>query len=186
MDEKNGPQCEQFQVSDEYRKNLTRFTYEKTAFQGWRLCISRGRKTMVKYFSDKRYGNSNKALEAAEETLRKLRLIFETSRVANNGKVDDASVRLAQAVLDGLKRDDVDHRRMERGKKLRLKEEAKKKRAAEARDRSAETRKRPAIRRRSSKKTGAGAETPSGTEIPPRKTRSYKKSNPVTPVATQA
>ena len=29
------------------KKNLTRFTYETTAFQGWRLCISRGGKTFL-------------------------------------------------------------------------------------------------------------------------------------------
>ena len=35
------------------KKNLTRFTYETTAFQGWRLCISRGGQTFMRYFSDK-------------------------------------------------------------------------------------------------------------------------------------
>ena len=51
------------------RKNLTRFTYETTAFQGWRMCIARGGTTFTKYFSDKEYGGERKALKAAEEAL---------------------------------------------------------------------------------------------------------------------
>jgi len=29
------------------KKNLTRFTYETTAFQGWRLCLSRSGSTFT-------------------------------------------------------------------------------------------------------------------------------------------
>jgi len=35
------------------KKNLTRFTYKTTAFQGWRLCIARGGASFTRYFSDK-------------------------------------------------------------------------------------------------------------------------------------
>ena len=49
------------------KRNLTRFTYETTAFQGWRLCISRTGKTFTKYFSDKKYGGPKKSLQAAEK-----------------------------------------------------------------------------------------------------------------------
>ena len=38
------------------KRNLTRFTYETTAFHGWRLCISRGGATFRRYFSDKQCG----------------------------------------------------------------------------------------------------------------------------------
>ena len=48
------------------RKNLTRFTYETTAFQGWRLNIYKRGTTFEKYFSDKKYGGQRKALKAAD------------------------------------------------------------------------------------------------------------------------
>lgn len=48
-------------------KNLTRFTYDKTAFKGWRLSISRKSKQFTCYFSDKEYGGESVALEAAIE-----------------------------------------------------------------------------------------------------------------------
>ena len=52
------------------RKNLTRFTYDTTAFQGWRLTLERKGTTFTKYFSDKKYGSERKALKAAEVALR--------------------------------------------------------------------------------------------------------------------
>lgn len=68
------------------RKNLTRFTYEDTAFQGWRLCISRGGKTFVKYFSDKKLGGGEEALAAAEKMLTEITSLFEESK-KNNGDI---------------------------------------------------------------------------------------------------
>ena len=62
------------------KKNLTRFTYETRAFQGWRLCLSREGRTFVKYFSDKKYGSSDLALEAAEQMLEDWKAILEESR----------------------------------------------------------------------------------------------------------
>jgi len=58
---------------DKSRKNLTRFTYETTSFQGWRLCVSKFGETFTKYFSDKKYENEDKALAAAEEALVKVK-----------------------------------------------------------------------------------------------------------------
>lgn len=51
------------------KKNLTRFTYENAAFEGWRLCVSRGGTTFTKYFPDKKYGDPQTSLDAAETTL---------------------------------------------------------------------------------------------------------------------
>lgn len=62
------------------RKNLTRFTYENTAFQGWRICISRNGKTFVKYFSDKRYGSEEAARTAAEELLDKIQGVLDDAK----------------------------------------------------------------------------------------------------------
>ncbi|MBR5523591.1 MAG: hypothetical protein IKV82_09025 [Akkermansia sp.] len=46
-------------------KNITRYTYEKTAFQGWRLCLSRNKVQYVRYFADKGAGSAEAALAEA-------------------------------------------------------------------------------------------------------------------------
>ncbi len=48
-------------------KNLTRYTYEHTHFQGWRLNITRRWTTFCKYFPDKMYGGEAAAFRAAKE-----------------------------------------------------------------------------------------------------------------------
>ncbi|MGC6425766.1 MAG: hypothetical protein ACON5H_02075 [Akkermansiaceae bacterium] len=62
------------------RKNLTRFTYETAAFEGWRLCMSRGGTTFTKYFSDKVYGSGEESLAAAEKALAALVELLNGSR----------------------------------------------------------------------------------------------------------
>ena len=81
------------------RKNLTRFTYETTAFQGWRLCMSRGGKTFTRYFSDKQCGGPRKALKAAEEKLAELRAFLE-SAPRRNGKLTARAAQQAKKLLD--------------------------------------------------------------------------------------
>ena len=49
-------------------RNITRFTYEFTSFQGWRVTICRNRVHFTRYFSDKQYGSEEAALEAALTT----------------------------------------------------------------------------------------------------------------------
>ena len=61
------------------KRNLTRFTYETTAFQGWRLCIARGGKTFMRYFSDKQCGGERKALKAAETKLAELKAYLDSA-----------------------------------------------------------------------------------------------------------
>ena len=51
------------------RKNITRFTYEFTSFQGWRVTLCRRQKHFTRYFSDKQYGSAEAALRAAIEVL---------------------------------------------------------------------------------------------------------------------
>ena len=48
-------------------KNISRFNYKKTAFQGWRLAISRKHINFVKYFGDKKYGGHRQSFMAAVE-----------------------------------------------------------------------------------------------------------------------
>jgi len=80
-------------------KNLTRFTYETAAFQGWRLSISRSGTVFTKYFSDKKYGGEKQSFAAAESTLAALRELLEgTKRV--NGKYPPATVRKAEKLLE--------------------------------------------------------------------------------------
>ncbi len=46
-------------------KNITRYTYERTSFQGWRLSICRKWNQFTKYFPDRVYGSSKAAKIAA-------------------------------------------------------------------------------------------------------------------------
>jgi len=46
-------------------KNITRFTYEFTSFQGWRVNICRKNQHFTRYFSDKQYGGEELAFRAA-------------------------------------------------------------------------------------------------------------------------
>ena len=80
------------------KRNLTRFTYETTAFQGWRLCLSRAGTTFTKYFSDKKYGSSKKSLTTAENTLTELIQLVDNARRVN-GKLSQATIRKAQKIL---------------------------------------------------------------------------------------
>ncbi len=49
-------------------RNITRFTYEFTSFQGWRVTLCRNQVHFTRYFSDKQYGGEQAALEAALAT----------------------------------------------------------------------------------------------------------------------
>lgn len=80
------------------KKNLTRFTYENAAFQGWRLCISRSGTTFTRYFPDKKFGGPRKSLAAAEKTLKELKSLVEGSRKVN-GKLSATTVRKAEKLL---------------------------------------------------------------------------------------
>lgn len=46
-------------------RNITRFTYEFTSFQGWRVTLCRNQVHFTRYFSDKQYGGEQQALKAA-------------------------------------------------------------------------------------------------------------------------
>lgn len=80
------------------KRNLTRFTYEHTAFQGWRLCLSRGGTTFTKYFSDKQYGGGKKSLDAAESALNDLKALLDASKKVQ-GKLSPTAIRKAEKLL---------------------------------------------------------------------------------------
>ncbi len=81
------------------KKNLTRFTYETTAFQGWRLCTSRAGTTFTKYFSDKKYGGPRKSSKAADTALKELKELVDNSRRVD-GKLSKTTQAKAKKLLD--------------------------------------------------------------------------------------
>ncbi|MBG7608236.1 MAG: hypothetical protein IZT59_09450 [Verrucomicrobia bacterium] len=80
------------------KKNLTRFTYENAAFEGWRLCISRSGTTFTKYFPDKKFGGPRKSLDAAETALEELKTLL-TGAKRVNGKLTPAAIKKAETLL---------------------------------------------------------------------------------------
>ena len=53
-------------------KNITRFTYQESSFEGWRLALCRCRLPFTHYFPDKKYGGKEQALTAAQEMRRQI------------------------------------------------------------------------------------------------------------------
>lgn len=74
------------------KKNLTRFTYENSAFLGWRLCVTSKNKSFVKYFSDKQYGGPKQSLASAEAALKELKTILSKARLVN-GTLSETTVK---------------------------------------------------------------------------------------------
>lgn len=81
------------------KKNLTRFTYENAAFEGWRLCISRSSSTFMRYFPDKKFGGPRKSLAAAEKALKQVKAMLDGARRVN-GKLSASAVRQIDKFLD--------------------------------------------------------------------------------------
>lgn len=46
-------------------KNITRYTYENTDFQGWRVSIQRCGRIITRYFSDLQYGSEEDSYREA-------------------------------------------------------------------------------------------------------------------------
>ncbi len=82
-------------------KNLTRFTYETAAFQGWRLSISRSGTVFTKYFSDKKFGGEEASFAAAEAALGAIKEFLDGSKRVN-GKYAAATIRKAEKLLEQM------------------------------------------------------------------------------------
>ncbi len=80
------------------KKNLTRFTYETAAFEGWRLCLSRKGSTFTRYFPDKKFGGGKKSLAAAESTLTDLKALLDDSKLVE-GKLSPTTIKKAEKLL---------------------------------------------------------------------------------------
>lgn len=80
------------------KKNLTRFTYETAAFEGWRLCISRAGTTFTRYFPDKKFGGGKKSLAAAEKTLTDVKGLLDGAKRID-GKLSATTIRKVEKIL---------------------------------------------------------------------------------------
>lgn len=80
------------------RRYLTRYTYETTAFQGWRVSITRSGVNFTKYFSDKKFGDSTTSMAAAERALESLLKLLEKAK-KKRGKLSSFSVEKAKRHL---------------------------------------------------------------------------------------
>ena len=80
------------------KKNLTRFTYENAAFEGWRLCLSKTGTTFTRYFPDKKFGGQKQSLAAAETALAELKTIIAGSKLVE-GKLPPATIKKAEKLL---------------------------------------------------------------------------------------
>ncbi|RYD21265.1 MAG: hypothetical protein EOP88_11990 [Verrucomicrobiaceae bacterium] len=80
------------------KRNLTRFTYETAAFEGWRLCLSKTGTTFTKYFSDKKFGSGKKSLAAAEVALNELKDVINGSKLVA-GKLSPSTIKKANKLL---------------------------------------------------------------------------------------
>lgn len=80
------------------KKNLTRFDYENSAFEGWRLCITQKGVTFVRYFPDKKLGGPKKSLVAAEKALKELKELLANAKLVDN-KHSATTIKKAQKLL---------------------------------------------------------------------------------------
>ncbi len=80
-------------------KNLTRFTYETSAFQGWRLSVSRAGAVFTKYFSDKKFGDEKKSFAAAQVALASVKEILDGAKRVN-GKHTATTTRKVEKLLE--------------------------------------------------------------------------------------
>jgi len=80
------------------KRNLTRFTYENSAFEGWRLCISRAGTTFTRYFPDRKLGGARKSLKAAEVALDDVKKILDGAKRVN-GKLTQTTINKVEKAL---------------------------------------------------------------------------------------
>ncbi|MCF7673730.1 MAG: hypothetical protein K9N23_01470 [Akkermansiaceae bacterium] len=79
-------------------KNLTRFTYETSAFQGWRLCVRSKGANFIKYFSDKQHGGESKSFEVAKAALESLRVLLGKAKLVD-GKHTEKTIEKGTKLL---------------------------------------------------------------------------------------
>ena len=82
----------------ESKKNLTRFNYEKSAFEGWRLSLCKAGTTFTRYFPDRKFGSAKQSLAAAEKTLEELKALLAGAKLVD-GKLGPATIKKAEKLI---------------------------------------------------------------------------------------
>jgi len=79
---------------------LTRFTYESTSFQGYRVSVTHKGENFTKYFSDKAHGGEDKAYLAAKMAIEKARAYLSSAKLnKRTGKHTKATVTRVNGIL---------------------------------------------------------------------------------------
>ena len=82
------------------RKHLTRFTYERTDFQGWRLHMCKDGHSFSRYFGDVGHGGVKKALAHADKSREWLKQQLDSAKTNSKGKIGK---RVANRIQKELK-----------------------------------------------------------------------------------
>ena len=80
-------------------KNITRFTYAKTAFQGWRLRIERRGVSFMRYFSDKEYGGPAEARDAARDAKDCILDVVAKRRRTSDGNLTRTCIKECEGIM---------------------------------------------------------------------------------------
>ena len=79
--------------------NITRFTYAKHSFLGWRLLVQRGGFRFLRYFSEKQFGGTKASLEAALAARDQLKPFLAACKLRNR-KLTDVDLRKGVKILN--------------------------------------------------------------------------------------
>lgn len=85
-------------------KNITRYTYETTAFQGYRLSICKNKHLFTRYFPDSRYGSAEEALQEAIKVRDSIFKLFEEDNLSVCKIFAKYTVRTKQNKAIGIKK----------------------------------------------------------------------------------
>ena len=80
------------------KKNLTRFNYGKSAFEGWRLSLCKAGTTFTRYFPDRKFGGAKQSLAAAEKALEELKALIAGAKLVD-GKLGAATIKKAEKLI---------------------------------------------------------------------------------------
>lgn len=69
--------------------HISRYDLDRTAFSGWRVCVTRKQRIYTKYFPDRRYdSNPDASLAAAKECLKQVMAYYiEHSEMPANNQI---------------------------------------------------------------------------------------------------
>ncbi|MAE87947.1 MAG: hypothetical protein CMB80_34750 [Flammeovirgaceae bacterium] len=80
-------------------KGITRFTYDKTSFNGFRICLQCKREKFVKYISIKKEGGIKKACTKAHLMLGSAKAAIRDGRLVR-GKLSKSTIKKVRKILE--------------------------------------------------------------------------------------